>query len=58
MERSQIAPEPKMQDPVPTELQPRRVEPIFDASGTLRRVQTDRRQAHETLRRTETAERS
>lgn len=58
MERSQIAPEPQMQDPLPTKLQPRRIEPIFDASGTLRRVRTERHQACETPHRTETAERS
>lgn len=47
-----------MPEPAPTKLEPRRIEPIFDASGTLRHVRTDRGRTHETARRTETTERS
>lgn len=38
--------------------QPRRVEPIFDASGTLRRVRIERPQTSESARAAQQAERN
>lgn len=48
---------PMSDQPVPSG-QPRRVEPIFDASGTLRRVRIERPQTTEAARSPQQAERN
>jgi hypothetical protein len=58
MARTNHAEEALMSDqPVPSG-QPRRVEPIFDASGTLRRVRIERPQTSEAARAAQQAERN
>ncbi|HMM14411.1 MAG TPA: hypothetical protein PKA57_07245 [Parvibaculum sp.] len=57
MKHKRPTPEIQMPDQPAAMSKPRRIEPIFDASGTLRRVRIDRGTSNEGTHRPQSADR-